>query len=294
MKTKILTTGATGLIGSRFVEMFSDKYNIINMDLTTGVDITKVETFKPFFDVHSDAKALIHLAAFTDTGKAFAETGDKNSICYQVNVEGTKNIANICNERGIHLIHVSTDFVFNGEQETSYLEESPLSPIEWYGNTKAMAEGVVKDSGVAYSIIRLSYPYRANFEAKPDLIKKIRAGLESGKLYPQFSDSIITPTLIDDIARAFDKLIELKPQGIFHAVGSDALSPFELAKKVASAYGFDPSVVKEGSLTEYLKSAARPFARTVKMSNQKSSDILGLTFMTIDEGLAEIKKQQGL
>ena len=173
MKTKILTTGATGLIGSRFVEMFSDKYNIINMDLTTGVDITKVETFKPFFDVHSDAKALIHLAAFTDTGKAFAETGDKNSICYQVNVEGTKNIANICNERGIHLIHVSTDFVFNGEQDTSYLEESPLSPIEWYGETKAIAEGVVKDSGVAYSIIRLSYPYRANFEAKPDLIKKL-------------------------------------------------------------------------------------------------------------------------
>ena len=89
-------------------------------------------------------------------------------------------------------------------------------------------------------------------------------------------------------------MIELKPCGIFHAVGSDALSPFELAKKVASAYGFDPSVVKEGSLTEYLKSAARPFARTVKMSNQKSSDILGLTFMTIDEGLTEIKKQQGL
>jgi dTDP-4-dehydrorhamnose reductase len=292
MKIKVLATGATGLVGSRFVEMFMDKYEVINMDLTTGVDITKVETFKPFFDQHKDAVALIHLAAFTDTNKAFAESGDKNGICYQVNVEGTKNIAGICKERGIHLIHVSTDFVFDGNKTTPYLESDPVSPIEWYGETKAMAEQVVKDSGASYSIARLSYPYRANYDLKPDLIKKIRAGLESGKLYPQFSDTLITPTLIDDIAKAFDKLIELKPSGIFHTVGSDALSPYQLAQKVALAYGFDPDSVKEGSLTEYLKTAARPFARTVDMSNKKTSEVLGLKFATFDEGLAIIKEQQ--
>ncbi len=292
MKIKVLATGATGLVGSRFVEMFRDKYEVINMDLTTGVDITKAETFKPFFDAHPEAKALIHLAAFTDTNKAFAESGDKNGICYKVNVDGTRNIAEICKERGIHLIHVSTDFVFDGKKETPYVEDDPTSPIEWYGETKAIAEQVVKDSGASYSIVRLAYPYRAHFDLKPDLVKKIRAGLESGKLYPQFSDSMITPTLIDDIARAFDKLIELKPNGIFHTVGSDSVSPYTLAKKVASAYGFDPSVVKEGSLTEYLKTAARPFARNVMMSNQKATEVLGLHFATLDEGLAEIKKQQ--
>lgn len=288
----ILATGATGLVGSRFVEMFKDKYEVINMDLTIGVDITKVETFKPFFDAHPDAKALIHLAAFTDTNKAFAESGDKNGICYKVNVDGTRNIADICKERGIHLIHVSTDFIFDGTKETAYTEDDQASPIEWYGETKAIAETVVKESGASYSIVRLSYPYRATFDLKPDLIKKIRTGLESGKLYPQFTDTVITPTFIDDIARAFDKLIELKPQGIFHTVGSDSLSPYELARKVAVAYDFDPNVVKEGSLTEYLKTATRPFARTVKMSNQKASEVLGLHFATIDEGITEIKKQQ--
>lgn len=291
---KILTTGATGLVGSRFVEMFSGKYEVINMDLTTGVDITRVETFTPFISKHPEAKFLIHLAAFTDTNKSFEQKGDKNGICYQVNVEGTRNIAAVCKEHEIHLIHVSTDFVFDGKQETPYLEVSPLSPIEWYGETKAIAEKVVIDSGVSYTILRLSYPYRANFETKPDLIKKIRTGLESGKLYPQFSDSLITPTFIDDIARAFDKIVELKPQGIFHVVGSDAVSPYQLAQKVAIAYGFDPSVVKEGSLTEYLKTAARPFARKVAMSNVKATQVLGLHFATIDEGLAELKKQQGL
>lgn len=292
MKIKVLATGATGLVGSRFVEMFADKYDVINMDLTTGVDITKAETFKPFFDLHPDAVSLIHLAAYTDTNKAFAESGYKDGICYQVNVEGTRNIAEICRERGIHLIHVSTDFVFDGTKTSPYLETDPVSPIEWYGETKAIAEQVVKDSGASYSIARLSYPYRANYDLKPDLIKKIRSGLETGKIYPQFSDTIITPTLIDDIAKAFDKLIELKPAGIFHTVGSDALSPYQLAQKVAVAYGFNPELVKEGSLTEYLKTAARPFARTVEMSNQVTSKALNIKFATLEEGLAIIKAQQ--
>ena len=287
----ILATGATGLVGSRFVDLFAGTYEVVNMDLTTGVDITKIETFKPCIDAHKDAKFLIHLAAFTDTNKAFAETGDKNGICYKVNVEGTQNIANVCKEYGIHLIHVSTDFVFDGKKETDYTEDDAVSPIEWYGETKALAEKVVAESGASYTIVRISYPYRANYDLKPDLIKKIRLGLESGKLYPQFSDTKITPTLIDDIARAFDKIIARKPQGILHVTGSSVLSPFQLAQKVATSYGFDPSVVKEGSLTEYVKTSPRPFARNAGMSNHKAEMILGLHFASIDEGLAEIKKQ---
>ncbi|KKU60057.1 MAG: hypothetical protein UX82_C0020G0001, partial [Microgenomates group bacterium GW2011_GWE1_47_12] len=72
------------------------------------------------------------------------------------------------------------------------------------------------------------------------------------------------------------------------------LSPYELAKKVAVAYGFDPSLVQEGSLTEYLKTASRPFARHVALSNAKATKQLGLTFAGIDQGLAELKKQQSL
>lgn len=294
MKQTILATGATGLVGSRFVEMFAGKFDVVNMDLTTGVDITKPETFKPFFDSHPDAKVLIHLAAFTDTARAEAESGDKNGVCYRVNVEGTRNIARVCTEHSIHLIHVSTDFVFDGKKDTLYTEDDPASPLDWYGQTKAIAETVVKESGAGYTITRLAYPYRATYDLKPDLIQKIRTALESGTLPPQFSDSAITPTLTDNIATALAKIIELKPQGIFHTVGSDSLSPYDLAKKVATAYDLDPNLVKEGNLTEYLKTSTHPFARSVKMSNQKAIDTLGLHFATIDQGLAEIKKQQGL
>lgn len=291
-KIKILATGATGLVGSRFVEMFNYQYEILNMDLSTGHDITKPETFLPFIAAHRNAKILLHLAAFTDMNQAFAQTGDKTGVCYQVNVAGTRNIASACREYGIHLVHISTDFVFDGKQSTPYLEDQPLSPIEWYGQTKAMAEEAVEKSGTSYTIVRIAYPYRANYDLKPDLIKKIRVGLESGKLYPQFTDTVITPTFIDDIAKAFAKIIELKPQGILHVVGSEPLSPFQLAQKVAAAYGFDPTTIKEGSLTEYLKSASRPYARTVNMSNAKAASLLGIHFASIDEGLAELKKQQ--
>jgi len=286
---KILATGATGLVGSRFLEMYGEKYEIVNLDLTTGVDITD-KSLESFIQAHP-ADSLIHLAAFTDANRAFAESGDKNGLCYRVNVVGTENILDICRKQRIHLIHVSTDFVFDGKKTTPYLEDDPVSPIEWYGETKAMAEEIVNGSESSWTIVRLAYPYRASYDLKPDIIKKIRAGLESGKLYPQFTDTLITPTFIDDIAQAFDKIIELKPQGIFHTVGSDSLSPYDLARKVASAYGFDPSVVKEGSLTEYLKTASRPFARTVIMSNVKASQTLGLHFASLDEGLSRVAQQ---
>lgn len=293
-KQTILATGATGLIGSRFVEMFAGKYEVVNMDLTTGVDITDVTTFKPFFDAHPDSTALIHLAAFTDTAKAVAESGDKTGICYKVNVTGTKNISGICQARAIHLIHISTDFVFDGTQSTPYLEDQPLSPLDWYGQTKALAEKAVEDSGVTYTIARLSYPYRANYDLKPDLIKKIHNRLSDGSLPPQFTDTVITPTFVDDIATAFDKIIAVRPQGILHLAGSSALSPYELAKLVATAYGFDPGLVKKGSLAEYQAVSNRPFAKTVAMSNAKATQLLGMHFATIAEGLAEIIKQQNL
>lgn len=289
----LLMTGATGLVGSRFVDLYSAKYLVSNMDLSTGVDITDATSLAKYLDAHP-ADVLIHLAAFTNTNEAFKQTGDQSGLCYRVNVEGTRNLANLCRERHIHLIHISTDFVFDGTKKSAYLETDPRNPIEWYGQTKAMAEEVVEGSGATYTIVRLAYPYRAHYDLKPDLITKIRTGLESGQLYPQFTDTLITPTFIDDVARGFAAVVESKPSGTFHFVGSTSLSPYDLAVKVAAAYGFDPQSVKKGSLSEYLQANPRPFARYASLSNAKTTAELGLSFADIDTGLREIKKQQNL
>lgn len=284
---QVLATGATGLVGSKFVELYQDTYDVANLDLTTGVDITDYKSVDRFLTAHP-APALIHLAAFTDTKRAQAEDGDKNGLCYRVNVEGTKNIARACREHGIHLVHVSTDFVFDGTKKEPYTESDPVHPLDWYGQTKAMAEEVVQDGGGDWTIVRLAYPYRDPHALKPDLVQKIRQGLQAGTLPPQFTDSTITPTYVNDLARGFAKSVEDKPSGIYHLVGSTSLSPYALARKVAAAYGLDPDLVKKGSLAEYLQSSDHPVARHMALSNTKAREELGLTFATIEQGLAAV------
>ncbi len=289
-KIPILTTGLTGLVGSRIAELLNNKYEFFNMDLTTGVDITDQDKIEQFVQKHP-AAIMIHLAAYTNVNGAYEQTGDKNGICYQVNVTGTQNIAQVCQKNDIYLIHISTDFVFSGKKNDFYTETDQRDPIEWYGQTKAWAEEVVEKSDAKYAITRIGYPFRAEFNPKPDSIAKIKQGLSQGTLYPQFSDMFITPTYVDDMARTIAIIIEKQPQGIFHLHNSSALSPFELAKKVATTFGFDPAAVKEGSLENYLKTTDRPYQKSLKMSNQKVQQELGVKLMTIDEALEDIKKQ---
>ena len=289
-KTPILTTGLTGLVGSRIQEMLGDEFEFFNMDLTVGVDITDKHKVEAFVKEHP-AEAMIHLAAYTNVNGAFEQTDDKEGVCYQVNVEGTKNIAEICKENKIYLISISTDFVFAGDKDEPYVETDARHPIEWYGQTKAWAEEEVEKILNHYAIARIGYPFRAQFEDKPDIVAKTRQSLVDGTRYPQFSDMIITPTYIDDIARALRVMLKKRPQGIFHLHSSSSLSPFELARKIAAAFNLDPEEVKEGSLKEYLKTTDRPYQKTLRMSNQKARQELAVKPMTIEEALEDIKKQ---
>lgn len=289
-KQPILLTGATGLVGSRFVEMFADQYELHNMDLTTGVDITKIDKIRDFVKKHP-AKVMIHLAAFTNVNACFEQTDDREGLAYQVNVEGTANIAQVCKENEIYLVHVSTGFVFAGDQKEPYTENDERQPIEWYGQTKAWAEEKVEEILSNYVIARIGYPYRAQFEAKPGIVAKVKNGLKDGSLYPQFTDMTFTPTFIDDVARAFDAIIQQQPQGIFHLHGSSSLSPYELAVKVADVFEFDSEEIKKGSLEEYLKTTERPYQKHLIMANDKAKKELGVKLSTIDQGLVEIKRQ---
>jgi len=295
MKKKILGTGLIGLVGSRIVELLKDQFDFEDLAFEEGFDITKRETIEKKI-ADSSAETLIHLAAFTDVNAAWKEKGNKEGICYQVNVLGTKNIADLCQKYNKQLIHFSTDFVFGGKKEGFYTEEDIPDPIEWYGETKYLAEEAVKKSGSKNTIVRIAFPFRSKFPAKPDLVRKIIDGLKNNTLYPQFSDQIITPTFIDDIALGIEKIIEKKAEGIFHLTGSSCLSPFELAQKIAEVFGFDQGLVKKGSLKEYMTKnpEVRPYQKTAGLSNQKAEKTLEIKMRTIDEALLEVKKQLNL
>jgi len=253
-KTKVVGTGLSGLVGSRIIELLANRYQFVDFSLATGIDILNNSLLEEAFGKHQDAKAVLHLAAFTDTAKAHDQKGDKKGSCYQLNVIGTKNIIAQCQKYGQRLIHFSTDFVFSGQKDGVYTEDDQPDPIDWYGQTKLEAERAVLAAGFPAVIARIAFPYRAQFTLKQDLVRKIISGLENNNLYPMFADQIITPTFIDDIAQGVDYFLTYKNEGLFHLVGQESLSPYQLAQKIARGFGFSPDLIKRGSLTEYQKS----------------------------------------
>lgn len=292
MKPKVLGTGLSGLVGSRIVELLSSDFDFEDLRLEDGFDITKPGTLEAKI-APSPAQTLIHLAAFTDVGAAWKEKDNQSGLCYQVNVTGTKNIAHLCAKHGKCLIHFSTDFVFDGGKDEPYVETDLPNPIDWYGRTKYLAEEEVKTSRAKFCIIRIAFPFRSNYNLKKDFIHKMIDAFKAGSLYPQFTDQVITPSFVDDIAAGIKKILSVKPEGIFHLTGSSFISPYELSQKVSRVFGLDQSLIKEGSLVEYRKTnpTARPYNRCLKMSNEKAKRELGIEMQTIDEALLELKAQ---
>lgn len=291
---KIIGTGLSGLVGSRIVELLKDKFEFVDFSLDTGVNILDIASLEAAFETHKDAVAILHLAAFTDTNAAWEQRGDKSGICYQLNVQGTQNILTLAQKYNQYLIYVSTDFVFDGTKTTPYTEEDGPNPIEWYGETKYLGEKVIQDSGYTnYNISRITYPYRAKFEPKADIIRKVLTKLRNNEQVKMFSDQTCTYTFIDDIALALGYFLENKNTGIYHLVGSSSHTPYDMCLKIAEVFGLNKDLISASSFDEFVKSqpdGSRPWQKTLITSNQKVKS-LGLNFKTLSEGLEEIKKQ---
>jgi dTDP-4-dehydrorhamnose reductase len=141
-----------------------------------------------------------------------------------VNVIGSRHVAAACRAEGKYLVRVSTDYVFDGTQEEPYTDHDPPRPLEWYGWTKYWAEQEVGESGAAHLTARISFPCRAACDRRPDVVRKILDGLRAGRALPLFTDTLITPTFTDQLARAFDRITVQRPPGVLHLAGTQALS----------------------------------------------------------------------
>ena len=252
--------------------------------------ITKSEDVEQWISgLPSDA--VFHLAAFTDLNAASQQKDDTDGPGYRINVLGTRHIANACQKFQKYLIHVSTDAVFGGEKMIPYTEEDVPSPIEWYGKTKFFAEQEVQKSGCEFCIVRFAYPVRARFEQKKDFVRKIIDQLSHKESFPLFTDTLFTPTFIDDIAGAIRTIIDQRPTGIFHVVGSTSLSPFDAGTEIARLFGLDASLIRSQILDGYLTSGGRPYPRFAALSNEKLRRELAVTMKTFPEALQKMKLQ---
>lgn len=279
------------MVGSRVTELLSEKYNFIDLSLDTGVNILDQSQVENAFLNNPQASAVIHMAAFTDTNAAWNDRGNKDGLCYKLNVSGTENIVNMCRKYNKFLVYISTDFVFDGTKTEPYAEDDQPNPIEWYGQTKHEGEKLVLSSGIHSAVVRIAFPYRAGFPQKFDIVRKIIAKLENGDEVKMFTDQITTPTYVDDIAFGLDKIIENNLSGIYHLVGSSSQSPFDMAKSIARILGLRQDLIQPSSLDELRRNQApdsRPWQTSLRLSNQKITD-LGIRMSTLEEGLEKMK-----
>ena len=266
-KSVILGTGLSGLVGSKFVQMFSGVYDFVNLDLKSGIDITDEVMVMDAVE-NTQSGVLLHFAAFTDANRANLEKGDKDGIVYKVNVLGTRNMIKAAKEFDRHLIHISTAYVFDGEKEGLYTEEDEVNPIEWYGQTKAWAEEEVLSSDCVYTILRIDQPYREDKFDKQDILHRIIQGLSVDNLPPMFVDHTFTPTKIEIFAQNLNKIIKNRIYGLYHATTEPLTNDYDFAVKIKKMYDL-PGEVRPGNLKEYLKRAKRPYQKNTGLDVRK-------------------------
>lgn len=295
LKFPIAIIGASSMVASRFCDLTRESLSLIEADLfgQNTVDITNAKSVDNFFKNNNFASAIL-FSAFTDVDGAEAQRGDKNGQCWQINVEGVRNVVNACQKYNRKLIFISTDFVFDGTSGP-YSEDDPvgknLKMVSWYGITKIEAEKIILKSLKEAIIIRITYPYRGKFFEKDDILKRIlRLALEN-RLYPMFADQIITPTFIDDLPKAIKTILKKNQNGIFHIVSPKSTTQYDLARKVVSIFGLNNVKVQKGSLVQFLKvkgRTPRPIKGGLKVNKIIS---IGFTPTSFDKGIKIVFNQ---
>lgn len=289
-QNSIIGTGLSGLVGSRIVELLSSKYQFEDISRKTGTDISDKEAVLERLK-NSDAEYVLHMAAYTNVDGAEEQKDlGESSEPWKINVVGTENVVKAVESTGKKLIYISTDFVFDGENtpKGGYIEEDTPSPVNWYAKTKYEGEKRVQSSSIPWTIIRIAYPYRADFE-KNDFFRAMKNRLTHGLEIKAITDHIYCPTFIDDIAPALDVLIQQNKTGIYHVTGSEALSPHDAALAIAEVFDLDANLIGTTTRTEYFaRKAQRPF--DLSMNNGKIKQ-LGVKLHGFSEGLQIIKEQ---
>ncbi|RZL15518.1 MAG: NAD(P)-dependent oxidoreductase, partial [Pedobacter sp.] len=241
MKT-ILTTGSNGLLGQKLTEKILTEGRVKLVATSKGInrypvkagyeyaemDILNPQQVSEVIDKYQP-DAIIHTAAMTNVDTAEAD----KELCYQLNVVAVQNLLSLCEEKNIQLIHLSTDFVFDGE-EGPYKEDDPVNPVSYYGESKVLAEEIIKKSTVNWVVIRTILVYGiTNDMSRSNIVLWAKSALEKRLPINVVNDQWRMPTLAEDLAEACLLAIEKKTRGIYHVSGKDYMSIADLVRKVA-------------------------------------------------------------
>lgn len=264
---KILVTGSNGLLGQKLVHKLSKDYEVQLIATARGenrlsnkegyayqsLDITsKDEVEKVIADHKPDV--VINTAAMTNVD---ACESDKEG-CDNLNVDAVQYIVDACKANQVHLVHLSTDFIFDGE-DGPYDEEATPNPISYYGESKLKAEEIVLKSGLDGAILRTVLVYGiAEDMSRSNIALWAKGALEKGKRINVVDDQFRSPTLAEDLADGCILAAKQKAKGIYNISGKDQLSVLEIVQQVADFWKLDKSLINPVSSKTLSQPAKRP------------------------------------
>lgn len=261
----ILITGASGQLGSELSHLLTEK-NISFLGMNSDqLDITDQKAVQMFFEKHSPS-FVFHCAAYTAVDAAEEKGKETN---WQVNVEGTRNIAQAAERAGATLVYISTDYVFDGTSLEEYPVEGKVNPQNEYGRAKLAGEQIVQETCSSYYIVRTSWvfgQYGKNFVYTMLNLAETRDQLTV------VSDQFGRPTWTKTLAEFMIHLMETKPAyGIYQLSNDGSCSWYEFASAILA----DKTVeVKPVTSEEYPQKAYRPRHSIMDLSKAKATGFL--------------------
>jgi dTDP-4-dehydrorhamnose reductase len=300
---KILVTGSNGLLGQKLVQFLKndssvkliatargenripDKhdYEYCSMDISQEDDVKQViKKYKP--------DTIIHTAAMTNVDACELQQDE----CKLMNVDAVKFIVDALKELkshdyNPHLIHLSTDFIFDGKKGPLTEEEQP-NPLSYYAWSKLEAERIVMESALSWSIARtvLVFGIIPN-SSRSNVVLWAKSSLEQGKKINVVTDQFRTPTLAEDLAKGCILIAKKNAQGVFNISGPDFMSIYELVQRVARFWNLDVNLIQPSTSEGINQPAKRP--PVTGFIIDKAKTVLGYQPHTFEEGLALLNSQ---
>lgn len=294
---RILLTGSNGMLGSDLLKKLGETSHDI-LATGRGEDRTDISishsniTYKELDILSLEAvveatdsfkpQLIIHGAAMTQVD----ECEQNKTTCYATNVTGTDNLIAAADRVQARLMYISTDFVFSGK-DGPYKEGDPTAPVNYYGETKELAECHVMESGLDWCIIRTILLYgKADPAKRSNFIYWVKNQLESGKQIKVVNDQIRTPTFIPDLTEGILLAIENHAAGIFHISGEEVMTPYEMAQRIAQYLDLNPSLMTPVDASVFSQAGRRPLKTGFIIDKAKS--LLGYKPTRFEDSLKAI------
>jgi dTDP-4-dehydrorhamnose reductase len=295
---KILITGSNGLLGQKLLHKLRQDFSVELIATSKGKNRVSNKDGYTYFDLditNNDVVAqliasekpqvVINTAAMTNVDLC----EDEKKACDALNVEAVRYLADSCAMIDAHLIQISTDFIFDGE-DGPYTEEDEPNPLSYYGLSKLKSEEVLQAHNVKWTILRTIIVFGVGEKlSNGNIVLWAKGALAKGDPLNIIDDQFRAPTLAEDLADACILAAKKKAFGVFNASGKDIMSIYEIVERIAKHYGNTTENLNRISTATLNQTAGRP-PRTGFILD-KSKKVLGYNPHSFEECLTIINKQ---